>query len=114
MEQPTGTTHADAAPGGDVMLRLSGLHETSPFELMSALGSKVSTHVPAAPTRVAGGAYSGSDGGMRVNHGWAPRVVLPFQVDRRDIPFVPAFMATSRTLPSADEYATRMTAREQG
>ena len=48
-----------------------------------------------------------------MNHGGAPRVGLPFQFNRSDIPYVPTYMGVSQTLPPAGAYATRMTANEQ-
>ena len=62
---------------------------------------------------VVGGTYPYASGGMRLNHGGVPRVDLPFQFNRSEIPYVPTYMGVSRTLPPAGAYATRMTAREQ-
>ena len=107
--RPHDVTHDEL----DGMSRLSGNPGTSPFELMSALGSGTSTRVSTTPALVVGGTYPYASGGMRVNQGWASRVDLPFQFNRSDIPYVPTYIGVSRTLPPAGAYATRMTAREQ-
>ena len=65
------------------------------------------------PPHTSEGTQSYTDGETRVNYVGAPRVTLPFQFDRRDIPYVPAYAAMSQALSPAGEYATRMTAREQ-
>ena len=109
----TDVTRAGAALASDERSRLSGNPGTSPFELMSALGSGTSTRVSTTSALVVGRTYPYASGGMRVNHGGAPRVDLPFQFNRSDIPYVPSYIGVSRTLPPAGAYATRMTAREQ-
>ena len=103
----TNITQADMAG------RSSRPYGASPFELMSALGSRTSTRVVFAPPHTSEGMHPYTDGESRVNHGGAPRVTLPFQFDRRDTPYVPAYAAMSRSLSPAGEYATRMTAPEQ-
>ena len=80
---------------------------------MSALGSGTSMRASTTPVLVVGGTYPYASGGMRVNHGGVPRVDLPFQFNRSDIPYVPTYMGVSRMLSPAGAYATRMTAREQ-
>ena len=108
--RPHDVTHDEL----DGMSRLSGNPGTSPFELMSALESGTSMRVLAALADVVGGTYPYASGGVRLNHGGAPRVDLPFQFNRSDIPYVPTYIGVSRALPPAGAYATRMTAREQG
>ena len=118
---PARTTDVREAPHHDVRsgqavtadLLPPVLQRNSPFELMPTRSTKA-RWPPVAPT------YSGIDGqltwsdpGSRRTQGMLPRVRLPFEFDKRDIPYVPHGTRTVDTRAPALAFATRMTAVEQ-
>ena len=87
--------------------------ETSPFELLTARGTR-RRQLPAVPTYdYLGRMHASSDPGMRGVLGALPRVRLPFDFTRAYIPCVPPMAQATDTLTSARAFATRMTAVEQ-
>jgi hypothetical protein len=85
----------------------------SPFELTSARGWMTGQRTRAPEQRVMDERMARSDPGAERTAGNPLRVRLPFEVDREDIPFVPACSTTTGAQTAAMMFATRMTAVEQ-
>ena len=111
----SGARDRDVEEARDGQRSSAGLmYAVSPFELIPARG-----WMSEGPTMTLGlsgrsGAHHPSEaqwsGEPRAGH----RVSLPFQYERRDIPYVPPVPRTSEMHDTAQGFLTRMTAREQG
>ena len=87
--------------------------ETSPFELRTARVTRARQLPTVPPYDYSTRRFMSSDPGVRRVLGELPRVRLPFDFTRADIPFVPPVVRATDTLASAQAFATRMTAIEQ-
>ena len=87
--------------------------ETSPFELRTARVTRARQLPTVLPYDYLSRRFMSSDPGVRRVLGEPPRVRLPFDFTRADIPYVPPVARATDTLASAQAFATRMTAIEQ-
>ena len=87
--------------------------EMSPFELQTARVTRVRQLPTVPPYDYMSRRFTSSDPGVRRVLGELPRVRLPFDFTRADIPYVPPVARATDTLASAQAFATRMTALEQ-
>ena len=87
--------------------------ETSPFELRTARVTRARQLPTVPPYDYSSRRFMSSDPGVRRVLGELPRVRLPFDFTRADIPFVPPVARATDALASAQAFATRMTAIEQ-
>jgi hypothetical protein len=90
------------------------MYAVSPFELIPARGWMSEGRTMTLGLSGRSGAHHPSEaqwsGEPRAGH----RISLPFQYERRDIPYVPPVPRTSEMHDTAQGFLTRMTAREQG
>ena len=89
-------------------------YAVSPFELIPARGWMAAGQTTALGLSDRSGAYNPSETPWRGEPRAGHRISLPFQYERRDIPYVPPVPRASEVHSMAQEYPTRMTAREQG